>query len=87
MTGAFQLIREFVIMASVVIAYCALGFGLLLAIERRLYGGETPRYYQGLIASMLQTIWPVSLIIVALVGVVSRRRERQERAHIRSVSH
>lgn len=87
MTDVFHLIREFIIMASVVIVYCALGFVLLLAIERRLYGGEAPRYYQGIVASMLQTVWPVSLTIVALVGLASRRRERQERAHIRSVSH
>ncbi|OGL73694.1 hypothetical protein A3E39_01835 [Candidatus Uhrbacteria bacterium RIFCSPHIGHO2_12_FULL_60_25] len=89
MTDVFQLTREIVIMALAVIAYCALGFVLLLAIERRLYGGETPRYYQGLVASMLQTVWPVSLTILALVGLVARRRnhERREQPHIRSVSH
>ncbi len=87
MMDAFQLVREIVVTALVVIAYSALGFVLFLAIERRLYGGELPRFYRGFVASMLQTVWPVSLTVVALLGLASRRRERQEHQRIRSVSH
>ena len=86
---ALHLVREIVITALIVIAYSALGFVLLLTIERRLYNGEMPRYYRGFAAAMLQAVWPVSLTILALVGFVARRRnhERREQPHIRSVSH
>ncbi|HWQ99583.1 MAG TPA: hypothetical protein VN397_01910 [Candidatus Methylomirabilis sp.] len=66
-----------ILLVAASLAYSAVGLFTLLAIERAFYDSEPPPFYRGRVAAVLQAAWPVTLMIVAIAGIILRIRARR----------